>query len=152
MVGAAGLAPMAFGMMPAAADAMHASAIAGHTSGKPRGKTVQLAHRSAPNLECFTNNPEYGFGNGLDGFTSYNGSCVGFQSAWISHLQSGLTERVRFWKNHNIIVSKWDGGFFSGSKTRFLSSPYEHVSEVCEALVANGNHADVKYGPACERP
>lgn len=161
LVGAVGLAPLAFGLTQAA-TAAHAATTTSQTPTKSDGKTVVLSHlkRMAPDAECYTNNPQVGYGaNGLIGVASFNGSCVGFQSAVIFGRVTGLTERVRYWKNGALVTpTKYlnPGTFVSLGggewQTRFWSSPYYHVSEVCEAFVANGNHNDVRYGPACERP
>lgn len=153
LAGAMGVAPLALGLTPAAAVTTHAAVTTGHASVKTERKSVVLA-------ECHTNNPQVGHGaNGLIGVASFNGSCVGFQSAIILGRVTGLTERVRYWKNGVLVTpTKYlnPGTFVSlggGSwETRFWSSPFYHVSEVCEAFVANSNFANVRYGPACERP
>jgi hypothetical protein len=149
----------ALGMM-VTGTAAHAANTPGHTSVDSAGKTVVLAHgnaRAEPDAECGVNAAANGYGNSLYGAIEYRGSCVGFQSAEVSGHPTGLTERVRFWKDGDLEATKWvnPGTFYTSSDgrkyTRFWSSPYEHVSEVCEALVLNGNHASVIYGPACER-
>ena len=81
----------------------------------------------------------------------YSGaSCVGFQSAILDHRQTGLTERVRFWKNnfHTLITTRRDAGIISSNHTSFFSSPHIKASNVCAALVNNGT-STVRYGPVC---
>jgi hypothetical protein len=139
----------------------NAAATASHTAPNSTGKTVTLLHRSsprAPDAECGVNAAAGGHdADGLTGAIEYRGSCVGFQSAWVYGFLSSLTERVRYWKSGGIIATRWvNPGTFTTinghSATRFWSSPYEHVSEVCEALVWDSNHNTVVFPPACERP
>ena len=82
---------------------------------------------------------------------SYSGaSCVRGQSARLDHQQTGLTERVRFWRNnfHTLITTRRDAGIISGGLTFFFSLPTIHASNVCAALVDNGT-STVRYGPVC---
>jgi hypothetical protein len=152
LASAAGLAPLALALAPSAA---HAATTASNA------KTVRIDVTTAgiAHAECGVNAAASGHGAGpIRGVIQYNGSCVGFQQVSIGGHIPGLTERVRFWKNSALLTTKWvnPGTFKTLSngalETSFKSSPYEHVSMVCEALVANSNHADVKYGPVCERP
>lgn len=150
----------ALGMM-VTGTAAHAASTTGRPSAGSEGKIVLLTHRNArvgPDAECGVNAAASGHGGNLTGAIEYNGDCVGFQSAVINGHISGLTERVRFWTDGVLKATIFNTrpGTFSTSSgglefTRFWSSPYEHVSEVCEALVLNTNHSKVRYGPACER-
>lgn len=133
----------------------NAAAGSGQAARGATGKSVALMHNAAvrPDAECYTNGASPGHGNnGLYGAISFNGTCVGYQEAQISHWVTGLTERVRFYNGSTLELTKWvnPGTKSSYGGTLFHSSPVVHATEVCEALVPNSNHNVVYYGPACE--
>lgn len=137
-----------------------AAAGSGQASRNTTGKSVALMQHNGlarPAAACNTDLASPGRGNNsLYGAISFNGTCVGFQSASIPGWVTGLTERVKFWNGSTLELTKWvNPGHLStepnGDKfTRFYSSPDYHATEVCEALVPNSNHNVVYYGPACE--
>jgi hypothetical protein len=86
----------------------------------------------------------------LTGFIDFDGNCVHLQTATLHRNQTGLTERVRFWTSGKMTKQVFRAGNASGNSTLFGSSPNYYAQEVCQALVANGNHNSVKYGPTCE--
>lgn len=89
----------------------------------------------------------------LFGFISFNNSCVDFQQATLTHRQSGLTERLRVRNVANQVVKEaFLGGTQIGGSTFWWSSPNVHGVLVCQALVQNGNHNHISYGPVCEVP
>jgi hypothetical protein len=81
--------------------------------------------------------------------------CVGYQEAFLDFRQSGLTERVRYYGpgGKQIQQSFVPGHFVTASGhtlTEFNRSASVHdVYNACFALVANGNHNNVEYGPLC---
>lgn len=88
---------------------------------------------------------------GLWGTIIFTGSCIRYQSAHLAFEKSGLAERIRYRNKANgIIASKFIGGHYQSGGTQWHSSPNIHAYQVCEALVANGNHNDVVYGAICE--
>lgn len=146
-IGAVGIAP-ALGLMMA--PAANAATAAPHTA-KDAGKTVSLELGRTPLLNCSGAHYASDFNNGMSGAIRFTGSCVRSQEAQIHHSQKGLTERVRFYSIHGTRVREtWQAGNIFRGFTSWHSVPNTRAHEVCEALVANSNHANVKYGPACE--
>ena len=148
---------------PAAAPAAAAPGTAhgqGGAAGPARAaaKRVSLVHHGTiiPAANCGTTKGITATGNGLHASVRYAGTCLGTQEAWIDRAQTGLTERLRIYNTHNSLVfTGWlHGRIFTSSNnsiTAFASSPNTpNVKKVCEALVANSNHNDVKYGQVCE--
>ena len=87
----------------------------------------------------------------LKGQISYSHRCIGGQEAYLNKRQAGLTERVRFYSVHGTrVLQTWRPGTIEAFSTYFVSFPNIYAYQVCQALVANSNHNDVKYGPACE--
>jgi hypothetical protein len=149
-IGAVGIAPALGLMMAPAANAATAATAAPHTA-KNAGKTVSLELGRTLLLNCNGVHAATNFNNGMSGAIRYSGSCVRSQEAQIHHSQKGLTERVRFYSIHGTRVREtWQAGNIFRGFTSFHSVPNTRAHEVCEALVANSNHANVKYGPACE--
>jgi hypothetical protein len=146
-IGAVGIAPALGLMMVPAANA--ATAVP-HTA-KDAGKTVSLELGRTPLLNCSGAHAASNVNNGLNGYIYHTGSCVRSQQAILYHSQKGLTERIRFYSIHGARVREtWQPGAIFRGFTSFHSVPNIKAHEVCEALVANSNHANVKYGPACE--
>jgi hypothetical protein len=89
-------------------------------------------------------------GNLLTGIV-FSGNCVAYQFAALYKSQTGLTERIRFRNTAGKLLKQdFIGGTIANGITGFGSSPEYRAYEVCQALVANSNHSDVKYGPNCE--
>lgn len=147
-IGAVGLTPALGLMLPAVTAAPGAT----HPPKKPF-KTARLPRHAAPLVVCRSRSHAYASTTGpLSGQTAFSGVCVHFQGASLRKAQTGLTERVRFYSGGGRLEStKWNAGNIDSNNTYFSSSPNSFARKVCEALVANGNHADVKYGPVCER-
>jgi hypothetical protein len=148
-IGAVGIAPALGLMMVPAANAATA---APHTA-KDAGKTVSLQHGRTPFLNCGggTTTSNLAASDQLYGYIRHSGLCVHSQQAIIYHSQKGLTERVRFYSIHGALVrTTWQAGHIFRGFTSFYSIPNTTAHQVCEVLVANSNHNNVKYGPACE--
>jgi hypothetical protein len=147
-LGAVGAVP-ALGLMLPAANAMPA---APHVT-KGASKTVSLGHGSRPLVGCGHGHTKYTQKGPLGGQIGYSGTtCIHSQWAILYKKQTGLTERARFYSGGGYLErTTWQAGKISTSHTTFFSSvPNLNARQVCEALVANGNHNDVKYGPVCE--
>ena len=70
----------------------------------------------------------------------------------LDHEQTGLTERIRYYSyNGTRVLQRYIGGNIYNGITSWTSFPGVYAYQVCEALVANGNHNDVRYGPVCEK-
>lgn len=149
-VGAVGVVP-AFGLMIQAANPVGP---APHPAGK-QGKIVSLQHSKTPLVNCGTRHiaSDKSANGHLHGAINFSGLCVHSQWASLNKDQTGLTERTRFYSgNGKLERTTWQAGkiFSSIPLTRFVSVPNSYAHMVCQALVANGNHNDVKYGPVCE--
>lgn len=152
-LGLVAVAPTAVGLAFPAANA------AAVTHSPQNGsKTVSLQHGArAPDVPLVT----CGYGRVRDATStgghlreqiSYSHRCIGGQEAYLNKRQAGLTERVRFYSyNGARETSRWRPGTIEVSSTYFVSFPNIYAYEVCQALVANTNHNDVKYGPVCEK-
>jgi hypothetical protein len=161
MIGVAGVAPALGLMLPAA----HVAAAAAHTQGKAElirgsaGKSVRLPYVPAdlsarPMVDCGSSQfreAESTHGH-LAGVIGFSGSlCVRFQSVTLNERLAGLTERTRFYSGAGRLErTTWQAGSFAVHDTIFSSYPNMYAHEVCQALVANSNHNDVKFGPICE--
>jgi hypothetical protein len=154
--GAIGMAP-ALGLM--LAPAAQATPTQGHTAQK-EVKRVSLMHTNGGNAVTSTctgsfNGYTFRNGNGFGADLNHTGHCVSYQQTALYHLQSKLTERVRYYNaaGARIYESFNFGHFYNHSGVReTLFSTYPYVSgayNVCFALVANSNRNDVKYGPLC---
>jgi hypothetical protein len=141
------------GMLIIPAAAAHASRTSARAHTTTTGRHGRAAVQPAVTCPGASNTSVEASANGeLFGFISYNGSCVDFQQATLTHRQSGLTERVRFRNRANQILKQYRrGGSQIGGSTLFWSEPpnAQHAHEVCQALVAN-NTSNVRYGAVCE--
>lgn len=153
--GAVGMAP-ALGMIAPAINMAAPGAQAG--PGRP-AKTVSLDHggtalvNDTPLADCGSRIARVASKGLLQGYINYSGVCVHSQGATLFKVQTGLTERARFYSGAGRLErTTWQAGriWSSSGVTRFGSVPNSFAHKVCEALVANGNHNDVKYGPVCE--
>jgi hypothetical protein len=153
VVGMVGLASTALGL---AAPAAHADTTAPAT---PRAgdKTVSLPRPvrdlAGPLVGCGYNHVKDATGTSghLKGQISYSHRCIAGQEAYLNKRQAGLTERVRFYSvNGTRVLQTWRPGTIEAFSTYFISFPSVYAYKVCQALVANSNHNDVKYGPTCE--
>ena len=144
-LGALGVAP-ALGLLVPAANAATAQA---HAPKQPV-KTVSLRNDAAL-IVCGNTTTHTASANRLHGRITYEGRCVHFQSAYITHSQNSLTERVRFYNSKGTRIAQTRiGGHQGGGRTTFKSSPnVTDAFKVCEALVFN-NTSSVQFGPVCE--
>jgi hypothetical protein len=83
------------------------------------------------------------------GYINFDGACVNWQGAVLTHEQTGLTERVRFYTNGKLTRTTRLSGLLHSGDTLFGSYPNYNATMVCQALVANGT-STVKYGQECE--
>jgi hypothetical protein len=153
-IGAVGAAPALGLLIPAA----NAAVPAVQTAQGNVGKTVSVRHHDGktPQVNCGSSQVHHTLSTRkiMVGFISYSGNiCVRFQSTLLDRRQGGLTERVRYYSGGGRLErTTWQGGSFINShETEFSSFPNMYAHEVCQALVANSNHNDVKYGPVCEK-
>jgi hypothetical protein len=151
MIGAAGVVPVLGLVTPAAYATVRAP-----YAPKDSGKSVSLHQGARPLLTCGHNHIVFAStsNNLLFGQIGYSGqTCIHSQWAQLNKRQSGLTERVRYYSGGGAMeATYWRGGHFTTSQTTFFSS-VQNIDgrEACQALVANSNHNDVKYGPVCEK-
>jgi|SwirhisoilCB2_FD_contig_31_4028438_length_510_multi_11_in_0_out_0_1 hypothetical protein len=144
-LGALGVA-QALGLLAPAANAATAQA---HAPKHPV-KAVSL-RKDTPLIVCGATTGKNASANHLHAHVTYQGHCVHFQSAYITHSQNSLTERVRFYNSVGTRIAQTRiGGHQGGGRTTFKSSPnVTDVYKICEALVFNGT-SSVNYGPVCE--
>jgi hypothetical protein len=158
VLGVVGVAPIVAGL-GMAIPAANASTTAGHG---PRDgvKTVSLRHRDAPQAAPLNNcgaalEQEATSTHGhLRGLIHYSHRCINQQYVSLKETQTGLTERARFYSYDGTReLQTWNAGgiHIIGGYTSFGSYPNVNAYEVCEAIVLNSNHNDVKYGPVCEK-
>jgi hypothetical protein len=153
-VGLAGLAPMVVGFaFPPTANAM---ATAMHSPGNG-AKTVSLrqGERAQASLaDCQYGRVQYATSTHahLTAHISYSHRCIAMQRAILDRDQTGLTERTRYYSyNGTRELQTYTGGNLLNGSTSWTTFPEIYAYEVCQALVANSNHNDVKYGPVCEK-
>jgi len=145
VIGAVGAAPALGLMMPA----VNATAAVTHPA-KNAAKTVPLAPTCGSNKiqGIFSANGHF------HGAFTYSGvNCIHRQYASLNFAKKGLTERVRFYSGGGGLErTAYLGGKIAHSPSNTLWSSYPNFNahKVCEALVLNGNHNSVKYGPLCE--
>lgn len=149
VVVAAGIAPAIGLMMPAA------NAVTGPAHGKKDASTGGSAKTvsQAPLVTCGSKQITGGYSSPLQGFIYHSGQCINTQVAELFKIQTGLTERVRYYSGGGYREDQFFlGGTLHKSEglTSWKSAFQNYAHQVCEALVANSNHNDVKYGPVCE--
>jgi len=147
VVAAASMAP-AIGLMMSAANAVTAPTHAKKGADTP-AKTVS----NAPLVTCGSKQITGGYASPLQGFIYHSGQCINTQVAELFKIQTGLTERVRYYSGGGYREDQFYlGGTLHKSEglTSWKSAFQNYAHQVCEALVANSNHNDVKYGPVCE--
>jgi hypothetical protein len=149
VLAAAGMAP-ALGLMMPAANAATGPA---HTpKDAATGKPVKTVSTS-PLVACGSRQITGGYASPLQAFIYHSGLCINTQVAELFRIQTGLTERVRYYSGGGYReASYYRGGTIHRSEglTSFRSVFDNYATNVCEALVANSNHNNVKYGPVCE--
>jgi hypothetical protein len=155
VIGAAGIAPALGLIAPATANATTALT----HSPKKAPKTVTLTHSNAPDYTCGSskiNGESWSKDYRYHAANTYGGTnCIHHQYASLDFAQTGLAERVRYYSgdgNQEGNTIYLAGKINSGSSTLWQSYPNFNAAMVCQALVANGNHNTVEYGPLCERP
>jgi hypothetical protein len=154
-IGLVGLAPAMVGV---AGPAANAAALATHSSPGGSAKTVSLLRGApapaSPLVNCGYGREQYATSTHTH-FTahiSYSHRCIFEVQGILSKVQTGLTERIRYYSyNGTRVLQKYIGGNIVNGITSWTSFPEVYAYQVCEALVANGNHNDVKYGPVCEK-
>jgi hypothetical protein len=147
-LGAAGAIPTIGLLTPAA----NATAAISH-SPRTGAKTVSLRNTNEPLVQCGHNHAKHTSHGLLVGGIGYSGTlCIHSQWAELDKWQTGLTERVRIYSGGGYLErTTWQAGKDIDNQYTFFSSiPNSYGHQVCEALVANSNHNDVKYGPVCE--
>jgi hypothetical protein len=151
-IGLVGLAPAVMGFgLPAA----HGAQTATHS---PRNgtKTVSLlrdGRAQAPLVTCgYSRFPDKTSTRGyLETQISYAHRCIAGHEAWLFKRLPGLTERTRFYSANGAREASYlRGGTIEAFSTYWVSFPEIYAYNVCTALVANGNHNDVEYGPVCQ--
>jgi hypothetical protein len=149
VVAAAGMAP-ALGLMMPIANAATGPA---HTpKDAATVKPVKTVSKT-PLVTCGSNHRSWASKGPLQGIIYYSGTCINTQVALLFRIQTGLTERVRYYSGGGYLEhTYWLGGTIHKSEglTSFRSVFNNYAKKACEALVANSNHNDVKYGPVCE--
>jgi hypothetical protein len=151
VAGAIGVAP-ALGLM--LAPAAQAAPAAGHTA-PSAAKRVSLAptRPATTATECELGSAHSGNGDDMNADIFASGHCVAYEEDFLAFRQSGLTERVRYYGpgGKEIHQSFVHGHFITESGhtfTEFNTAVSVHdVYTAWFALVANGNHNDVEYGP-----
>jgi hypothetical protein len=146
-IGALGAVP-ALGLLAPAANA----ATAATHAPKPAGKTVSLRHAGAPAITCGHTANNGNFALGVSGHIGYQQQCIHSQVARIFARHTGLAERVRMYNTSGRrLFQTFIGGHLGANSTHWSSFPnIPGVHQVCQAIVANGNHSNVVYGPVCE--
>ncbi|HUA31242.1 MAG TPA: hypothetical protein VMC03_20335 [Streptosporangiaceae bacterium] len=155
VISAVGVAPALGLIAPATANA---AATVTHGP-KKAAKTVPILRRNGPDYTCASskiNGESWSKDYRYHAANTYGGTnCIHHQWASLDFAQTGLAERVRYYsgggkqEGNTLYLA---GKINSGSSTLWQSYPNFNAAEVCQALVANGNHNDVEYGPLCERP
>jgi hypothetical protein len=138
-------------LIPAAAA--HA-AVAPAQSAPSNTKAVSLRHTgltpAVPAVDCGSGHHVSRTQGDLHGEIVYSGVCVLWQYLRLNHDQTKLTERTRYYSGGGALErTTWQTGRIGDNSTSFSSFPNVYATEVCQALVANSNHNDVKYGPMC---
>jgi hypothetical protein len=151
-IGLIGLAPAA--AVGLALPAANATAAATHSAGNGAKKvSLWQGHQAqAPLVTCGYGHFRYA--TSTHGYLtmeiSYSHRCIAAQDAYLSRRQTGLTERIRYYSYYGTREAQyWRPGTIEVSYTYFVSQPNIYAYQVCEALVANSNHNNVKYGPVC---
>jgi hypothetical protein len=150
MAGAAGIAPLALALAPAAPHA--ATAPASHTksvrSAGPAAKTPKIFN---PLCAIIDNSAHKGiFYAGAE--WSLSGGCMANQRAVLLAEQTGLADRIRDYAGTVRTRQVYIAGVIGSGKTAWSYQDSAPGSETCQALVANSNHNVVRYGPVCVRP
>jgi hypothetical protein len=104
-----------------------------------------------PDAACNIINSSEAFSPNLKFYTyiAFAGECVHYQGAVLTHAQTGLTERIRFYTSGRLTKTDKIPGYIKSGHTLFASYPNYNATMVCQALVANGT-STVKYGQECE--
>lgn len=142
---------LAVGSAMAAAGLMAVPVAAAHAAGTAGKTTLGDAPGALPNAACGVANSTDAFSPNLGfyGYIAFDGECVHYQGAVLTHEQTGLTERVRFYTSGRLTATYRNAGLIKSGHTLFASYPNRDATMVCQALVANGT-STVKYGQECE--
>jgi hypothetical protein len=142
--GALGVAP-AFGLL-----APGAATLAAHAP-KEATKSVALDHATAgPQVNPFCASITTSAHDGIFyAGAEYAPGCVGEQRAVLKKEQTGLADRIRDYVDGFRDRSVYIAGVIGSGITAWSSQNSVAASLACQALVANGDHADVEYGPVC---
>jgi len=135
--------------MAVAPAAAHAATPAAH-----------MGYRAAVPTACSGGTREAFSTKGTETFTGHiSWAGCSYISSQLAHLPghvAGLTERVRYRNAAGTLLHQsWLGGFFINSGfgfggTEWTNHPNRNAHQVCQALVANSNHNNVRWGPVCE--
>ena len=144
---AVGSAMAAAGLLTVPVATAHAAGT-GETAGGGAGHALQ---GTLPNAACAVDNSYDQFSSRLEfyGYIAFAGECVHLQTAVLTHEQTGLTERVRYYTSGRLTRTVRLPGLIQSGYTHFASYPNYVATMVCQALVANGT-STVKYGQVCE--
>ena len=152
-VGLVGLTPAVMGL---ALPAANATAAVAH-SPRNGAKTVSLKQagqaQAVPLVQCKYGREQYATSTHthLTAHISYSHRCIAEQVAVLTKQQTGLTERTRYYSYSGTrVLQTYTGGNLLNGQTSWTTFPNVYAYKVCQALVANSNHSDIKYGPVCE--
>ena len=145
---AVGSAMAAAGLLAVPAATAHATETGGKTAAGNGHDVPGMLH---PNAACGVENSTDAFSPNLHfyAYIAFAGECVHYQGAVLTHEQTGLTERVRFYTSGRLTKTYRNSGLIKSGDTLFASYPNYTATMVCQALVANGT-STVKYGQECE--
>jgi hypothetical protein len=145
---AVGSAMVAAGLLAVPVAAAHAAVIDGTAAAGTGHDVPATVH---PDAACNVENSADQFSPNLHfyGYIAFAGNCVHWQGAVLTHEQTGLTERVRFYTSGRLTKTTRLYGLIQSGDTLFGSYPNYDATMVCQALVANGT-STVKYGQECE--
>ena len=152
-IGLAGLAPMVMGF---ALPGANAAAAATHSprNGTKTVSLLQSERTQAPLAGCHYGRAQYATSTHthLTAHISYSHRCIDMQRAILDRDQTGLAERTRYYSyNGARELQTYTGGNLLNGSTSWTTFPEIFAYEACQALVANSNHNDIKYGPVCEK-
>ena len=123
------------------------------TGGTPAETTSGRMHHAIPDVVCYSQFVRSAFNPAgtLRAEIIFGGnSCVAYQQARLDFAQTGYAERIRLRNTANVIVfSRYLAGTIQGNATYWSSRPNRYAYQVCAALVPNGNHGRVVWGPVC---
>jgi hypothetical protein len=152
-LGLVGIAPTVMGFAFPAANAMATATHSPRNGAKTVSRWQVERAQSAPLVNCSYGRVQYATSTHahLTAHINYSHRCIARQEALLDRDQTGLTERTRYYSYNGVReLTTWTGGNLLNGSTSWTTFPNIYAYKVCQALVANSNHNDVKYGPVCE--